>query len=109
MTRLRVGVLVYGDAGTLVVHRPRMTREGQRIGAGHVQLVTAEGSQVVDPPPLPPDERDGPTYFLSRIRDGRAVEGLCAPEMGRDVQEVLAAALLSSRTGRSVALPLTAA
>ncbi len=102
-------MLVYGDAGTLVVHQPRMTREGQRIGAGHVQLVTAEGSQVVDPPPLPPDERDGPTYFLSRIRDGRAVEGLCAPEMGRDVQEVLGAALLSSRTGRSVALPLTAA
>lgn len=104
-----LAMLVYGDTGTLVVHQPRMTREGQRVGSGQVQRVTAEGSQIIDPPPLPPDERDGPTYFLSRIRDGRPVEGLCAPEVGRDVQEVLAAALLSSRTGRSLALPLTSA
>ena len=45
------------------------------------------------------DERDGPTYFLSCLRAGRPVEGLCAPDVGRDVQEVLGAALLSSRTG----------
>jgi predicted dehydrogenase len=102
-------MLVYGDAGTLVVHQPRMTREGQRVGSGHVQLVTAGGSRVCDPPLLPPDERDGPSYFLSRIRDGRPVEGLCGPEVGRDVQEVLAAALLSSGTGCGVALPLASA
>ena len=64
---------------------------------------------VIDPPALPADERDGPTYFLSRIMDGRPVEGLCAPDVGRDVQEVLAAALRSSATGREVALPLAPA
>ena len=100
-----LAMVVYGDRGTLIVHQPRMTREGQRVGPGHVQLVTAEGSRIVEPPPLPADERDGPTYFLSRLRAGRPVEGLCAPEMGRDVQEVLGAALRSSHTGRSVALP----
>jgi predicted dehydrogenase len=72
---------------------------------GRVQLVTGEASELVDPPALPPDKRDGPTCFLTCVRDGRPVEGLCAPEVGRDVQEVLAAALRSSATGREVTLP----
>jgi predicted dehydrogenase len=58
----------------------------------------------VDPPPLAADERDGPTYFLTRVRDGRPVAGPCAPEVGRDVQTVLDAALRSSATGRRVDL-----
>jgi predicted dehydrogenase len=97
---------VYGDAGTLLVHQPRAVREGQAVDAGHVQLVTRDGSQRIEPPALAADERDGPSYFLSRVRDGRPIEGLCAPDVGRDVQEILAAALRSSATGREVALPL---
>jgi predicted dehydrogenase len=97
-------LIVHGDAGTLLVHQPRATREGQRVGAGWVELATGEGSTTVDPPPLPDDERDGPTYFLSCLRAGRPVEGLCAADIGRDVQEILGAALLSSGTGRAVAL-----
>ena len=98
-------VIARGDRGTLLVHQPRATREGQRAGAGRVEIATGEGSTVVEPPPLPDDERDGTTHFLTRLRAGRPVEGLCSPDVGRDVQEVLSAALLSSRTGRSVALP----
>ena len=96
-------MVVYGDAGTLIVHQPRPTREGERVGPGRVQLVTAEGSEMIDPPALPEGERDGPSYFLSRLRDGRPVEGLCAPDVGRDVQEILAAALRSAATRREVA------
>jgi predicted dehydrogenase len=96
----------YGDAGTLVVHQPRAVREGQAVGPGHVRLVTGERSETLEPPPLPADERDGPTYFLTRVRAGRPIEGLCAPDVGRDVQEVLAAALQSAATGREVPLPL---
>ncbi|HEY5724705.1 MAG TPA: gfo/Idh/MocA family oxidoreductase, partial [Methylomirabilota bacterium] len=59
----------------------------------------------LDAPALPPDEKDGVTYFLSRVRDGRPIEGLCAPEVGRDVQEILAAALRASATGSTVTLP----
>ena len=98
-------VIVYGDAGTLLVHQPRAVHEGQAVGAGRVQIVTGAESRWVDPPPLPADERDGVTYFLSRVRDGRPIEGLCAPVVGRDAQEVLAAALESSATGRAIALP----
>jgi predicted dehydrogenase len=98
-------VIVYGDAGTLLVHQPRATREGQPVEPGRVQLVTRAGGEWIDPPPLPDDERDGPAYFLSRLRDGRPVEGLCAPEVGRDAQEVLAAALRSAETRREITLP----
>jgi predicted dehydrogenase len=100
------GMIVYGDRGTLIVHQPRATREGQRVGPGRVQVVTEASSEMVDPPVLPITERDGPTHFLSSVRAGRPIEGLCAPEVGRDVQEVLEAALRASTTGREVPLPI---
>jgi predicted dehydrogenase len=99
-------MIVYGERGTLIVHQPRPTREGERVGGGRVQIVTAEGSRFVDPPPLPPDERDGPTHFLSRVAGGGALTPFCAADVGADVQEVIAAAQLSSATGRRVELPL---
>jgi len=101
-------LLVYGDRGTLLVHQPRPVREGERVEAGRVQLVTSAGSRFFDPPPLPPDQRDGPTHFLSRVRDRGAITDLCAADVGRDVQEVIAAALVSSASGRVVPLPLGA-
>ena len=96
--------IVYGDAGTLIVHQPRATREGQVVGAGRVQVVGGKGGEFIEPPALPAGERDGVSYFLARLRDGQPITGLCAPEVGRDVQEILAAALESSATGRTVPL-----
>ena len=101
------GLIVYGDRGTLLVHQPKAAREGEPAGLGRVQLVTADGERWIDPPPLPADERDGPTYFLTRLRDDDPIDGLCAPELSRDVQEVLEAALRSSAEGRRVRLPLS--
>ena len=99
-------MIVYGERGTLLVHQPRSTREGERAGAGRVQVVTPEASRFVDPPPLDPDERDGPTHFLACVSAGRDVTGFCAADVGCDVQEVIAAGQRSSATGRRVALPL---
>jgi predicted dehydrogenase len=100
-------MIVYGDRGTLLVHQPRMTHEGERVGPGRVQLITqGNNSRTLEAPPLPEDERDGPTYFLSRIHAGLEVTGPCAADIGRDVQEVIAAALQASATGRRVRLPL---
>ena len=98
-------MIVYGDTGTLLVHQPRAVREGQRVGAGKVQLVTGERNESIDPPPVPADERDAPTCFLSRVKDGRPLPAPCLPEHARDVQEVLGAALVASATGRAVTLP----
>jgi predicted dehydrogenase len=100
-----LAMIVYGDRGTLLVHRPRPAREGQVAATGRVQLATADSSRFVDPPPLPRQERDGVTYFLSCLRDGREITGPCAAGVGRDVQEVLAAALRASASGRCVDLP----
>jgi len=99
-----LAMVVFGDRGTLLVHQPRPTREGQRLGSGRVQVVTAAGSRDVEPPPLPDGERDGPSYFLTCVREGRAVTGPCAADVGRDVQEVLDAALRSAASGRRVEL-----
>jgi len=99
-------MIVYGEGGTLLVHQPRPTREGERAGVGRVQVVTADASRFVEPPPLPADERDGPTHFLTCITEGRAVTEFCAPDIGCDVQEIIAAALASRATGRRVDLPL---
>src|SRR5438093_3221393 len=98
--------IAYGDRGTLLVHQPRPTREGERAGAGRVQVVSPEGSRFLDPPPLGPDERDGPTHFLACVSAGRDVTGFCAADVGCDVQEVIAAGQRSSATGRRVELPL---
>ena len=57
---------------------------------------------MIDPPPLPADATDGPTYFLTRLRDNRPIEGLLSPTLGRDVQEGLSAALYSSASGHAV-------
>jgi predicted dehydrogenase len=100
----RFAMVVYGDTGTLIVHQPRATREGQTVSPGRIQLVRAEGSETIEPPVLPDDERDGATHFLSRLRDGRPVTELCTPEVGRDAQEILSAALRSSQTNTQVEL-----
>jgi predicted dehydrogenase len=97
--------IVYGDTGTLIVHQPRPTHEGHKVGGGRVQIVRVDGGETIEPPALPAGERDGVSYFLARLRDGRPIEGLCAPAVGRDVQEILAAALESSSTGRTISLP----
>ena len=99
-------MIVYGERGTLIVHQPRPAREGERAGAGHIQIVTADGSRVVEPPPLPAAERDGPTHFLSAVAGGGEVTGFCAADVGADVQEIIAAALRASEAGRRVDLPL---
>jgi predicted dehydrogenase len=98
------GLIVYGDQGTLLVHQPKASHEGGTAGQGQVEIVTREGSRMVEPPSLPADATDGPTYFLTRVRDRRPIEGLLTPTLGRDVQEVLAAALWSSSSGREVTL-----
>ena len=99
-------MIVYGDRGTLLVHQPRPVHEGDRVGAGRVQMVTPSGARFLETPPLPPDQRDGPTHFLSSLRVSGEITDLCAAHVGRDVQEVITAALQSSAYRRVVPLPL---
>jgi predicted dehydrogenase len=97
-------MIVYGDRGTLIVHQAKPAREGERVGVGRVQVVASRGSRDIDPPALPPEQRDGPTHFLSVVSAGREVTPFCAADVGYDVQDVIAAAQRSSATGRGVGL-----
>ena len=90
--------MFYGSAGMIVVPR----------GENRLLLATKDNpdGQPIDPPALPPEFASGTAYFLSRIRSGQPVEGLCNAEISRDAQEILEAGLISARTGREVSLPL---
>jgi predicted dehydrogenase len=97
-------MIVYGDGGTVLVHQPRAIREGQAVGPGRVEVVRGEESEMLEPPPLGPDERDGVSHFLARLRDGKPFLDLCSARVGRDAQQVLDAALRSAATGREIPL-----
>ncbi|MEZ4677192.1 MAG: Gfo/Idh/MocA family oxidoreductase [Caldilineaceae bacterium] len=90
---------IYGSKGTLVVE-PRDN--------GRLLLATAEDEDgiAVDVPALPTDMRNATAYFLSRIRQGLPIEGICSAEVSRDAQEILEAGLISAQEGRAVSLPL---
>ena len=75
------------------------------VGPGRVQVVTDAGSEMLEPPPLP-ERRARRADVLPDVPPRRPrVEGLCAPDVGRDVQEVLEAAQQASASGRDVELP----
>lgn len=82
---------LYGTEGTatLMDGRIRVHRRGQEV-------------QMFEPVPLAEGERNAPDYFLTRLREERAMEGMVSPEIGRDAQAILAAALESCATGQAV-------
>jgi len=86
----------YGNKGTMLVYQER------------IQLATHEKpkGESIDAPALPPEMRNASEYFLSCIRTGQPVEGLCNAGISRDAQEILEAGLISARAGREVSLPL---
>jgi predicted dehydrogenase len=89
----------YGSDGTLLVE------PGNK---GRVLLATRDQPdgvevQVAEPPA---EFQNATAYFLSRVVAGLPIEGLCSPEVGRDAQEILEAALLSAGSGAAVSLPL---
>jgi predicted dehydrogenase len=91
---------IYGSEGTLCV---------ERGDQGRVFLATREAmaGEEVPAPDLPEEEQNATAYFLSRLAEGKPVEGLCDPRVGRDAQEILEAGLISARHGASVSLPLS--
>ena len=94
------GPVVYGTNGTLWAHGARETAGVALALNGKPELT------LVEAPPLPDGERNAPEYFINSIVTERRVEGLVSPEICRDAQEILEAALQSIATHAEVALPL---
>jgi predicted dehydrogenase len=77
------------------------------ILGGKVRLAFGKGDpEWLDPETPAPGHRNGAEYFVSCLRSGTPVEGLCSPETSHGAQEILAAGLRSAETGCDVPLPL---
>lgn len=90
---------IYGSRGILQVE-PRTS--------GRLLKATAEEPEgvVVPLPEQPAALRSTTAHFVDCVRSGREFQLLCQARVGRDAQEILEAALLSSDSGGEVSLPL---
>ncbi len=88
--------MFYGSEGTLVV-------QGNEVWLASRDHEDGERLEV---PPLPAGQRTSAEFFLSHIRSGEPITGLCSAEVGLMAQEVLEAGLISAAEGRAVSLPL---
>ena len=84
---------VYGSTGTLSVigNRIRLARLGK-------------DAEWIEPDRPQPGRRNGAEYFVSCLRAGTPVEGMCSAATSRTAQEILQRGLESAQTGREVTL-----
>jgi predicted dehydrogenase len=88
--------MIYGSEGTLILQH------------GEVWLADRahqDGVKLELPRPAA-GQRTSAELFLSHIRSGEPIGGLCGADVGLMAQEVLEAGLVSAAEGRAVSLPL---
>jgi predicted dehydrogenase len=90
---------IWGTNGAVVVGPGR---------GGRVWTTSAEKPEYVEVTPAEPEPHmaSGTAHFLWALSTGNEFHPLCRPETCRNTQEVLDAALQSSRTGAAVSLPV---
>lgn len=93
--------MIYGSTGTIHIRS-----YGQQLWLADDSHKDGERLMVVDPRP---GMRSSADFFISHIRSGEPIAGLCSPEIGLMAQEVLEAGILAAAEGRSVSLPLPVA
>jgi predicted dehydrogenase len=91
----------YGSQGTLAAH----------YQDGTLWLATNDQKfgERLDAPPLAAGQRTAAEFFLSHIRSGEPITGLCGADIGLMAQEVVEAGLISAADGHAVSLPLPVA
>jgi predicted dehydrogenase len=87
--------MIYGSAGTLVLQN------------GEVWLADQAHEDGVKLDLPAPEWRSSAELFLSHVRSGEPIGGLCGADVGMMAQEVLEAGLISAAEGRTVSLPLS--
>jgi predicted dehydrogenase len=90
--------MFYGSQGTIVI----------RTGGHEMWLANSQndGGVKLDIPDPAPEMRNSATYFLSHIRSGEPITGMCSPEVSLMAQQVLEAGIISAAEGNVVRLPL---
>jgi predicted dehydrogenase len=84
---------VFGSKGSVYVDRNR------------VETIIGRETKLVPPEPLAEERREPVSYFISRIRGDKPIEGMVSPEFNVDVMAIVDAARRSARSGRPVNLP----
>jgi len=93
--------MIYGANGSIAVTGQtelHVANPGAERGEVKSETFTAE--------PLGPQYRAAPDYFTHCLLNDKPFEGIVAPEVSRDAQEILEAGLIAMREGREVSLPL---
>ena len=90
--------VAYGSEGALSVNR-----DGTLL-----LLRPGKDPETITPAPTEAPRRSAAEYFLHCIETGAPVEGICAPQVSRDAQEILEAGLRAADTGQTQTLPLAA-
>jgi predicted dehydrogenase len=93
--------MFYGSAGTVVVRR-----DGTELWLSNPEH--EHGTQL-EVPAAKAGMRSSADFFISHIRSGEPIGGLCGADVGVMAQEVLEAGIISAAEGRTVSLPLPVA
>jgi predicted dehydrogenase len=88
--------VAYGSEGALSVNK-----DGTLF-----LLRPGKDAETIARVPTEAPRRSAPEYLLHCLGTGAPVEGICAPEVSRDAQEILEAGLRAADTGQTQTLPL---
>jgi glucose-fructose oxidoreductase len=92
----KCGFVLCGDRGTISSYDFEPTVR--------VQTKDKPEGEAIPVDPLTPPHTDGISYFLHSIENDQAIEGPLSPAIARVGQEIVDAAALSSKEGRTVSL-----
>jgi predicted dehydrogenase len=94
--RIPVDPVIYGTKGSIL------------LGSQETKVFTKDKQEgeAMKVDPLPQGERNAVEYFLTRIKEDRPIESMCNQKFSRDVQEILEAGLISSKSGTVTMIPL---
>ncbi len=93
-------VQVFGPKGSFTARGDGLLFQ---TGSKNTTLENPEGKPV-ELKPLPPERKNGITYFVWCIKNHQPIEGAAAPDLNVSVNEILDAAKESIRSGRAVEL-----
>ncbi len=89
--------VAYGSEGALSV-------QGDKV----LLLRPGKATETITPAPTQTPRRSAAEYLIHCLETGEPLDGVCAPNVSRDAQEILEAGLRAADTGQTQTLPLAA-
>lgn len=102
---VRIPPMIYGTDGAIAIVSQTELKMANRGQSGERVSNEVESIEV---PPLPDHYKSAPDYFTYCLLHDLPFEGIVAPDVSRDAQEILEAGIASMSRGEEVGLPLKA-